>query len=295
VIHRNSAAGLSCTRLRSKGRLGSRDKEAEMRAKILLSAALIMIGLAAGTTAVYGADYFDNKDIGSGVLHIAYDGGGKAKVIIEKGDKKYTYDINSAGYKESFPLQLGNGNYKVSLYKNTSGNSYKLIASKSLDVKISNPNAVYLTSTQNINWNVDSKAVAKAVELTKDIDGLDKKAKVLWNYMVNNNSYDYDKLAKLPSGYLPVIDQTLADKKGICYDFSSLYAAMLRSQGTPAKLVKGYAPKNAVGYHAWNEVYDASKKEWLIIDTTYDVQVIKRNPKVAMTKNSADFNKVYEY
>lgn len=266
-----------------------------MRVRLLLAALLVMIGIFAGTSVIYGAEYFDSKDIGRGVIHITYDGGGKTKVIIQKDDKKYTYDINSAGKKESFPLQLGNGDYKVSLYQNTTGNSYKLVASENLNVKISNPDSVYLTSTQNIDWNVDSKAVRKAVELTKDVDGLDKKAKVLWDFMVNNNAYDYDKLSKLPNGYIPIIDQTLAEKKGICYDFSSLYAAMLRSQGTPAKLVKGYAPKNAVGYHAWNEVYDAEKKEWLIIDTTYDVQVIKKNPKTSMTKNAADFNKVYEY
>ncbi|QOX63381.1 transglutaminase domain-containing protein [Anoxybacterium hadale] len=266
-----------------------------MRVRLMLATALVIIGIFAGTSAVYGAEYFDSKDLGSGVVHITYDGGGKTKVIIQKDDKKYTYDINSVGKTESFPLQLGNGKYKVSLYKNTSGNSYKLIAAEDFNVKISNPESVYLTSTQNIDWNIDSKAVKKAVELTKDIDGVEKKAKVLWDFMVNNNAYDYDKLSKLPSGYVPIIDQTLAEKKGICYDFSSLYAAMLRSQGTPAKLVKGYAPKNAVGYHAWNEVYDQKNKEWIIIDTTYDVQVIKKNPKVSMTKNSTDFNKVYEY
>ena len=266
-----------------------------MKKRIVLILAASLIWITSGTTGVFAADYFNTDDIGSGVVHITYDGGGKTKVMIQKDDKKYTYDINSSGKTESYPLQLGNGAYKVSLLVNTSGNSYKLVSSKNIDVKITNPNTVFLTSVQNINWNVDSKAVAKAVELTKDIDDLEKKAKVLWDYMIKNNSYDYEKLAKLSTGYVPVIDQTLADKKGICYDFSSLYAAMLRSQGTPAKLIKGYAPKNASGYHAWNEVYDAAKGEWVVIDTTYDLQVITKNPKVTMVKNAQDFSKVYEY
>lgn len=266
-----------------------------MKKRLLLLLAISVICFIVGISEVSAADYFNTNNISNGVIHITYDGGGKTKVIIQKGDKKYTYDINSSGKTESYPLQLGDGTYKVSLLVNTSGNSYKLVSSKSIDVKITNPNSVFLTSTQNINWNVDSKAVAKAVELTKNIDDVEKKAKVLWDYMVKNNSYDYDKLSKLASGYLPVIDQTLADKKGICYDFSSLYAAMLRSQGKPAKLVKGYAPKNASGYHAWNEVYDESKGQWIVIDTTYDLQVISKNPKITMVKNSQDFNKVYEY
>jgi len=266
-----------------------------MRKRILLYMIASILWIAAGTSGIFAAGYFNTDDTSKGVIHITYDGGGKTKVIIQKGDKKYTYDINSSGKTETYPLQLGDGTYKVSLYVNTSGNSYKLISSKSVDVKLSNPNSVFLTSIQNIDWNVDSKAVAKAVELTKDIDDLEQKAKVLWDFMVKNNSYDYAKLSKLATGYIPVIDMTLEEKKGICYDFSSLYAAMLRSQGKPAKLIKGYAPKNASGYHAWNEVYDESKGEWFVIDTTYDLQVITRYPKVPMVKNSQDFNKVYEY
>lgn len=49
---------------------------------------------------------------------------------------------------------------------------------------------------------------------------------------------------------------------------------MLRSQGIPAKLVKGNAPKNAAGYHSWNEVHGETKKAWVVIDTTYDIQVL---------------------
>ncbi len=263
--------------------------------KLLLCLFIVLMCLATSVSSVFASDYFNTDDIAKGVIHITYDGGGKTKVMIQKGDKKYTYDINSSGKKETYPLQLGNGTYKISILTNTSGNSYKLIATENIDVKMMNPNSVFLTSIQNINWKVDSKAVAKAVDLTKDVADLEKKAKILWNYMVKNNVYDYNKLATLSTGYVPVIDQTLVDKKGICYDFSSLYAAMLRSQGTPAKLIKGYAPKNATGYHAWNEVYDEAQGKWIVIDTTYDLQVIAKNPKVTMIKNTEDFSKVYEY
>ena len=265
-----------------------------MKKRILLCLAVSVLWIVSNTSGVFAADYFNLDDISSGIVHITYDGGGKTKVMVQKGDKKYTYDINSSGQTESYPLQLGNGDYKVSLLINTSGSSYRLVASKNIDLKLKDPNSVFLTSIQNIDWDVDSKAVAKAVELTKGVDDLEAKAKILWDYMVKNNSYDYQKLSTLQTGYVPVIDQTLADKKGICYDFSSLYAAMLRSEGTPAKLVKGYAPKNASGYHAWNEVYD-EKLGWVVIDTTYDLQVITRNPKVPMIKNVQDFSKVYEY
>lgn len=247
------------------------------------------------TTPVLVGGYFDIKDLSRGLIHVTYSDGGKIKIIIEKGTGKYTYDLNSTGQRESFPLQLGDGSYKIGLYKNISGTSYSLITSRSFDVKISNANDVYLTSIQTINWNVDSNAVAKAIELTKGTPNVADKARVLWDYMVKNNSYDYLKAANITSGYVPVVDRTLAERKGICYDFAALYAAMLRSQGTPAKLIKGYAPKYATGYHAWNEVYDASQGKWLVVDTTYDLQIYVRDKNVTMVKNSSEFSKLYEY
>jgi transglutaminase-like putative cysteine protease len=197
---------------------------------------------------------------------------------------------------ESFSLQMGSGTYKVSLLQNTTGKSYKLLSSEKITANITEANSVYLGSIQNVNWNVDSAAVKKAVALTSSTTNLDKKAQILWDYMAKNNKYDYSKFAKLSTSYLPVIDATLKDKSGICYDFASLYAAMLRSQGIPAKLVKGYAPNYAQGYHAWNEAYDSTNKKWIVIDSTYDLQLIQTKPKaVSMIKKSSDYQKIYEY
>ena len=142
--------------------------------------------------------------------------------------------------------------------------------------------SVYLGSVQNINWSNSNLSIQNAIQLTSGTSDLEEKAKILYKHMVYNYAYDYNKLSSLPSTYLPSIDSTYKSKKGICYDFSSLYAAMLRSQGIYAKLVKGYTP-NATGYHAWNEVYDSKAKKWLIIDTTYDLQVIPKNKKVSMS------------
>ena len=265
-----------------------------MRVRIVAIVTAFLIIVTSSSFSAYAMEYFDTTDMNKGLIHVSYSDGGKIKLIIEKNSKKYTYDVNSSGIKESFPLQLGNGNYKIGLYKNTTGSTYRLIESKVINVKLSEANTVFLNSIQNIDWNIDSKAVLKAVELTKDEKDLQKKAQMLWDFMVKNNSYDYAKLSTLKSGYIPVIDKTLEEKKGICYDFTSLYAAMLRSQGIPSKLIKGYAPKNAGGYHSWNEVYDETNKAWVVIDTTYDIQVLSWK-KIQMLKNNDDYNKIYEY
>ena len=68
------------------------------------------------------------------------------------------------------------------------------------------------------------------------------------------------------SKYIPDTNATLNSSKGICYDLSSLFAAMCRSQSIPCSLTKGYAGRS---YHAWNKVnVDGA---WYQIDLTYAV------------------------
>lgn len=269
-----------------------------MLRKTLLLVTLMTLLVFSGSLTVYAADNIDTTDLSKGLIHVTYlsDSTAGIKVMIEKDTKRYTYDLNSKGVMESFPLQLGDGSYKISLLQNTTGNSYRVLSSETVTALITDPNSVYLGSIQNVNWKVDSEAVKKAVALTNSTTDLGKKAQILWDYMAKNNKYDYTKFAKLASSYVPAVDATLKDKSGICYDFSSLYAAMLRSQGIPAKLVKGYAPNYAKGYHAWNEAYDSVNKKWVVIDSTYDLQVIKTKPKaVSMIKKTTEYQKVYEY
>ena len=60
------------------------------------------------------------------------------------------------------------------------------------------------------------------------------------------------KAANATSGYLPVLDTVLAEKKGICFDYAALMTGMLRSQGIPCKMIFGYAGSV---YHAWINVW----------------------------------------
>lgn len=268
-----------------------------MSARFFRMFILFVLLFSMSTVSARAADYFDTTDLDQGIIHLSCKESSRLKVIIEKGEKKYTYDLNRSGRKETFPLQMGNGTYSISIYKNTSDSYYRLISTKNVELKLSDPYRVYLNSIQNIAWNANSKEVKKAAELTKNEPDVQKKAFILWEYIVKNYTYDYDKVDRLTNttGYTPVNEQTFVDQSGICYDFASLYAAMLRSQGIPTKLVKGYSPKNVKGYHAWNEFYDASQKKWIVVDTTYDLQVTSKGRTLTMIKDPADYDKVYEY
>ena len=74
-----------------------------------------------------------------------------------------------------------------------------------------------------------------------------------------------------------MVDKVLEAKKGICFDYSAVMAAMLRSQGIPCKLVIGYA---GTVYHAWINVYIEGVgwvdkaiyfdgKTWTLMDPTF--------------------------
>ena len=60
-------------------------------------------------------------------------------------------------------------------------------------------------------------------EDTSDVDAL----QAIYDYVTENLTYDYDLADTVESGYLPDVDATLESKKGICFDYAALTAAML--------------------------------------------------------------------
>lgn len=263
---------------------------------VILSIAILMNISAVNAATVEKKDVFNAAQLDSGIIKVAYNSGTdkKLKVMVEKNGQKIYYNLRNDGVAESFPLQFGNGEYKVSVMENVEGTKYKYVTSENLSLSLKNQNELYLASVQNVNWNEDMEAIRKAKELTRGLKSDVEKVAVIYNYIVNYVKYDYKKLENLSSDYLPSIDATLKTNKGICYDYSSTFAAMLRSVGVPTKLVKGYA-KNVNGYHAWNEVYDNETESWQTIDSTYDSQMKEAGLKYTMVKKSSDYTKVNEY
>ena len=163
-----------------------------------------------------------------------------------------TYTYNLSGGYEFFPLTIDSGSYNISVFENTEDNIYSTILSQNIDVTIANEYGPYLYPNQYVDFNSDSAAVAKAVDLAypanTDLDVVTN----VYNYVVTSISYDTELASTVQSGYLPNVDRTLESGKGICLDYSSLMAAMLRSQGIPAHMEVGYAGS---AYHAWISVY----------------------------------------
>jgi transglutaminase-like putative cysteine protease len=235
---------------------------------------------------------FDLTKVNQGVIGVSYqlDSSSKYKLMVQKGNEKYYYDL--VDEKDYFPLQMGSGKYKVSLMKNTTNNKYTFVETADVLLENNSENNLYLSSIQVVDINENSKAVLLAKDITAGLETDQEKFQAIYQYVITNISYDYDKIGSLGEVYIPRPDQTLSDGKGICYDYSSLLAVMLRSVGIKTKLVKGYA-KGISSYHAWNEVFIDG--EWKVVDTTSDSAYA--NKKLAYntfkTESSYDSQKVY--
>ncbi len=169
-----------------------------------------------------------------------------------KGPKStYTYDLKPQTWA-AFPLSEGDGTYKITIFRNTTGSKYATVLSLSFTATLNSEFEPFLRPNQYVDFAVAENTIQKAAELTKDCtEPLDKVAKV-YDYVVGTLTYDKKKADTVKSGYLPVLDEVLEAKTGICFDYAALMTGMLRSQGVPCKLVVGYAGK---AYHAWINVW----------------------------------------
>lgn len=178
---------------------------------------------------------------------------GKIKLIIEKsGGTAYTYDITLKNTYETFPLTEGSGTYKVTVYENIGGTKYSTAYGTSVTASIKNEFSPFIYPNQYVNFTEKSAVVAQGVKVTENCKTELEKVQSIYNYVVDNFTYDYAKAKSVQSGYVPNVDAILSSKKGICLDYASVMAAMLRSQGIPSKLMVGYAGNT---YHAWITVY----------------------------------------
>jgi len=246
------------------------------RLKVVIFTSLIMIFLAFSTFC-FGADNIyksskseiDASQSTDGYIKIKYLTATtkKLKVIIEKGSNKYTYDLNNTGKYDTFPLQMGNGKYKVSVFENITSTKYSLKQTANIDVKLKDENSPFLVSNIYVNYTDTSNAIKKAKELTVGKEAEIEKIDAIYNYIISNIVYDTAKAKSVQSGYLPNIDDTLSSNKGICFDYASIMAAMLRSESIPSKLVTGYS-SNLSAFHAWNEVY-TEETGWIVLNEMY--------------------------
>ena len=203
---------------------------------------------------VEGGKYaqLDYSNASQGYVTITCIGDSGAPVMkMTCGEAEYTYTLSG---EDVIPLTCGDGNYTFKIYQQLRSGKYKSIMTKTLTVELENQLLPYLYPSQLVNYSPSSLAVEYAAGLCGALEGDLEKLKAVYAYIIGNIVYDYKKAAAIEKGYIPSIDSTHISKSGICFDYSVMMAAMLRTQLIPAKLVMGYLHGTSV-FHAWNEVY----------------------------------------
>ena len=202
----------------------------------------------------------------------------RLKLRVIKGDTTLTYDLNGNGDMEVFPLQLGNGNYKIALYENISGKNYSSAGNVYLQVNLADPNSPFIYPNQYVNYDASFDLVKKADQLCEGKNQR-KSFEAICGFMKSNFGYDFVKASTIKAGQLPDIEGCYKKKLGVCQDLSAIMVAMLRSQGIPAKLMIGYADK---AYHAWVVAIIDGEEEFY--DPTAQLGAMKKNKKYTVER-----------
>ncbi len=203
-----------------------------------------------------------------GYVGVAAVSSSRLKFQVIHGEETYNYDIASDGTPSIFPLQCGDGTYSFKVMENVMDNKYAELYSTSADVKLKDEYQPYLRPSAYVNYDENSDCVKKASEIVAKGGSEMDVVSEIYDYICDNVTYDEEKAASVESGYMPSPDETLTTGKGICFDYASLAAAMLRSQGIPTKVIFGYvAPDNL--YHAWNMFY-TEETGWVTVDYEVD-------------------------
>lgn len=111
------------------------------------------------------------------------------------------------------------------------------------------------------------------LKLIEDCSTDREKAKKIYDWIGTNIVYDKELSNNLAD---EVFKNTFGaryayeNKSGVCFDFASLYAVMLREAGIKVRLIVGQGFDGEVfGSHAWNEVFLKDENIWINVDATF--------------------------
>ena len=213
----------------------------------------------------------------------------RLKVLLKGPSTTYNYNLSQDQWTV-FPLSDGNGSYQAGIYINVDGSKYATVMTAHFDVALKDEFAPFLRPNQYVNYIDAPDTMALGAELCAGLTDPLEKVAAVYDYVVENLTYDEEKAATVKSGYLPVLDEVLSAKKGICFDYATMMTAMLRSQEVPCKLVVGYAGSI---YHSWISVW-TEENGWVDGVIFFDGHVWKRmDPTFA--SSAEDMEQILDY
>lgn len=120
-------------------------------------------------------------------------------------------------------------------------------------------------------WQTNKKEV-------KDLALLLKTPYAIYQYVVNNLTYDFDRVQN-NQPRVGAIEVLKNPTSAVCLEFTDLFIAIARAAGIPAREINGFAftsnskerPLSLVKdiLHAWPEYYDYGLQTWIMVDPTW--------------------------
>lgn len=224
---------------------------------------------------------FDTSHLSEGYVAVLATSSVRLKFQVSSNGVDYYYDLPSDGTPISCPLTAGSGSYTFTAWENTTGQRYaELDSITDVEVSLADEFQPFIRPSIYCDYDASSKSTKLANDLTTDAQNEGDVLRSIYDWIVDDIAYNEGKAAQLAdaTGYLPSPDATIDEGSGICFDYASLAAAMLRSQGIPCKIITGYVSPDDI-YHAWNMVYidgtwvdariDVKQNTWTRIDTTF--------------------------
>ena len=173
----------------------------------------------------------------------------KTKIQVQKGEHILNYDLSAQTIQ--IPLQLGGGQYRISLYRNIASNRYQLGGTATVYLQEKYASAYLLSSSIYVECNKVKLSFSNFEAIRA--------------YIKNTYIYDFIRALQVKKGMMPDITYCLTNHRGICQDLAALATAICRNSGFPARLIIGRADKQL---HAWVEVTVEDKK--ILFDPTSD-------------------------
>lgn len=231
---------------------------------------------------------FDLSATAQGYVGVSAQSGGRLKFQVLKGEPVYTYNLPSDGTPAIFPLQGGDGDYTFRVMEEVTEGKYAKVYEAVSSVALQDEYQPFLRPSQYVPYGAGSACVRKAAEIAAGQEDALGVVEAVFAYICDNVAYDRELAASVEKSYLPDPDRTLQSGTGICFDYASLAAAMLRSQGIPTKMVFGYVQPDDL-YHAWNMFY-TEESGWVAVEYQVESNTWNRlDPTFSANGSDAQF------
>ena len=213
-----------------------------------------------------GVDY---SMLDKGVVFVSADNidPGKLRISFYKdfADARSCHRIFKEGY---YPLIDGTGTYYLQIFVETNEGVFSGVAAISFTAEFDRVEP-FKYSNFAATYHENSPLAQKAFTITTDLDSYQDKVAEITRVLRTGFKYNLD--------YYEIEEETgecdifYERGEGICYHFSAIFSAMMRSIGIPTREVRGSITFGETIYHSWNEYY--SDGEW------HDVDVVNYKQK----------------